>query len=170
MLCSMSQTPEIAPQSMALLRHTVATLAYRSAKALRGAPDGFASFQPSQTIRTPVEILAHMGDLIEWALTIAEGTPKWKNSTPLTWEQECGRYFGALEALDRYLASDQPLHRRPERIFQAPIADALTHTGQIALLRRMAGSPVRGENYYVAPVEVGRVGADQGKPGMEFDG
>ena len=74
----------------------------------------------------------------------------------------------ALNALDAYLASDKPLHAPVEKLFQGPIADALTHVGQIAVLRRLAGSPVKGENYFVAEITAGRVGHDQAAPKREF--
>jgi hypothetical protein len=151
-----------------LLRHTVATLAYRGCKAIRGAPDSFAEFHASDDSRTPGQILAHIGDLLDWALSTARGQQQWHASTPLPWRQEVHRFFAALEALDDYLASDSPLHTSAEKLFQAPIADALTHIGQIALLRRLASAPVRAENYYVAKIEVGTVGADQPAPVYEF--
>lgn len=166
----MTTVHDLDPATLTLLRHAVATLAYRSAKVLRDAPSDFADFHAAEDVRTPLEIVGHMGDLLEWALSIAKGTPTWSNGAPTTWAGECRRYFEALSALDRYLESGQPLHRRPERLIQAPIADALTHTGQLALLRRLAGSPLRGESYYVAPIEIGRVGPDQNPPEMEFDG
>ena len=152
-----------------LLRHTVATLAYRGCKPLRNAPDGFADFRASEKTRTPGQILAHVGDLLDWALSIAKGKEEWHNSTPLPWDQEAARLFGALERLDAYLASDEPLGTPPEQLFQGPIADALTHIGQISMLRRLAGSAVRGENYHRAAIAVGRVGVDQTPPGREFD-
>jgi len=151
-----------------LLRHAVATLAYRAAKPLSGAPDSFCKFKASADARTPVEILAHMGDLFEWALSAARGQQQWHASEPHPWAQEVPRFFSALEAFDAYLASDNPLHAQPEKLFQAPIADALTHVGQLAMLRRLAGAPVRGENYYVAEIATGRVGADQPAPVQEF--
>lgn len=151
------------------LRHTVATLAYRAGKALRGAPDGFGELRLSNNARTPGEILAHMGDLLDWALSIAEGRQAWRDSAPLPWEQEVQRFFAALAALDGYLASGAPLHASPEKIFQGPIADALTHVGQIATRRRLAGAPVRGENYLRADIAIGRVGPDQAAPRREFD-
>ena len=92
-----------------LLRHTVATVAYRGGKAVRGAPAKFATFRVSKTSRTPVEILAHIGDLFDWALSMAKGAQTWRNSTPLPWNQEVARFFAALEAFDAYLASDEPL-------------------------------------------------------------
>ena len=156
------------PESLALLRHTVSTLAYRSAKALRDVPAGFADFRAGEGTRTPLQILAHMGDLLDWALSVAQGAPNWSPEEPLSWEGECARYFSKLEALDGFMASAEQLGRRPEKIFQAPIADALAHTGQLTLLRRLAGAPIRGENYYVAPIQLGRVGADQEKPKAEF--
>jgi len=151
-----------------LLRHTVATLAYRGGKALRGAPDSFADFLASPESRTPGQILAHIGDLFDWALSAARGKQTWHDSAPLPWPEEVGRYFAALEAFDAYLASEDPLAVSADKLFQAPIADALTHVGQIAMLRRLAGAPIRGENYLVAKIAVGCVGADQSAPVAEF--
>ena len=152
-----------------LLRHTVSTLAYRAGKALRDAPPSFAAYRPDNSGRTPAEILAHMGDLFDWALSLANGKQAWHDSTPLPWDQEVARFFAALEAFDQRLASGEPVQETPEKLFQGPVADALTHTGQIAMLRRLAGAPVRGENYSVAKVETGRTGADQSRPVREFD-
>ncbi len=154
-----------------LLRHTLATLAYRAAKTLRECPAGFADFRigdGSGGTRSPVEILAHMGDLFDWALTQALGQERWNSAAPLPWAQECERFFAVLTKFDDFLASDAVLQRPAALLFQGPIADALTHTGQIAQLRRMAGSPVRGESYARALIEVGRTGADQAPPKIEF--
>src|SRR5207302_10693171 len=120
-----------------MLRHTIATLAYRGAKAVRGAPDSFASFKASETTRTPAQILAHVGDLLDWALSIAKGSETWHDSKSLDWAEEIERFHAALGKLDQYLASDGELSATCERIFQGPIADALTHVGQIAMLRRI---------------------------------
>jgi hypothetical protein len=147
-----------------MLRHTVATLAYRGGKAVRGAPAEFASYGT----RTPGEILAHVCDLFDWALSIANGKQEWHNSRPQTWDADVARFFAGLEAFDRRLATDVPLAVEPELLFQGPVADALTHVGQIAMLRRLAGCPISGENYFVAQIETGRVGADQAPPVREF--
>jgi hypothetical protein len=152
-----------------MLRHTIATLAYRCGKTLRDAPEGFGTFRANETTRTPVEILAHIGDLLDWALCLARGQYVWHNSTPLAWPEETMRFFKALRTLDDYLASDSPLGFPVEKIFQGPIADALTHTGQIAMLRRMFGAPVRGESYFRSDIVAGRVGAEQSAPIREFD-
>jgi hypothetical protein len=155
-----------------LLRHTVATVAYRGAKAVRNAPAGFADFRAGDGLRdvprTPGQILAHIGDLYDWALSIAAGQQKWQNSEPLPWDREVERFFAALKKFDEYLASDEPMHAAAEELFQGPVADSLTHIGQISILRRMAGSPVKGENYYQANIESGNVGADQPPPKREF--
>jgi hypothetical protein len=151
-----------------LLRHTLATLAYRGGKAARGAPDGFTGFQIAPGCRTPGQILAHIGDLLDWALSMARGKQEWHDSAPLPWDKAAERFFRALEALDEYLRSDQPLGVSSEKLFQGPIADALTHVGQIAILRRQAGSPVKGENYFRAGIAAGRVGPDQAAPVQEF--
>lgn len=153
---------------MELLRHTVATLAYRGAKALRGAPDGFAAFRPCESSRTPGEILAHIGDLLDWALTMTDGEAKWRDSPTLDWAAGSERFFAALERLDARLAA-APIANPPEKLFQGPIADALTHVGQIAMLRRMAGAPVKGESYFRADIAAGTVGSQQPPPRVEFD-
>jgi len=155
--------------NLSLLRHTLATLAYRAGKAVRGAPPEFASFQASSGVRTPSQILAHMGDVFDWALSIARGKQEWHDSKPLPWEQEAARFFAALKAFDDYLASGQPLAVAPERLFQGPVADALHHTGQLAILRRISGAPIRAENYFKAEMAIGRVGAEQAAPKLEFD-
>ena len=149
---------------IALLRHTVATLAYRGGKVLRGAPAEFASYGS----RPPGEILAHVCDLFDWALKMADGKHEWHDSPPQSWDADIARLFALLEAFDRRLAGGVPLAAEPERLFQGPIADALTHVGQIAMLRRMAGCAMSGENYFVAKIEAGRVGADQAAPVREF--
>ena len=150
------------------LRHTLATLAYRGAKAIRNAGPTFADYGGPETARTPAKILAHIGDLMDWGLAMADGRREWKDSLPLPWEQECERFFAALKKFDDYLASDKPLAVSAEKLFQGPIADALTHVGQIAMLRRMAGIAIKGENFFVAEIGIGRVGAEQTPPLKEF--
>ena len=152
-----------------LLRHIVATVAYRGAKAARGAPESFATFRVAETSRTPIEILAHIGDLYDWALSLAKGAETWHNSSPLPWSEEVERFHSCLERFDEYLASDNELACTCEKLFQGAIADSLTHVGQIAMLRRIAGAAIRGENYSRAKIEAGRVGADQRSPVREFD-
>ena len=145
-----------------LLRHALATLAYRTSRALENAPLNFANFNGAG--RHPVQILAHMGDLLDWALSLAQGNSTWHNSQPLSWHHEQQRFFDALAAFDAFLASSAPLYAPVDRLLQGPIADALTHTGQLAMLRRLAGSPTRGEDFYAAAVQVGQVGPIQPAP------
>jgi hypothetical protein len=151
-----------------LLRHTLATLAYRGGKAVRNAPAGFADFQAGAGVRAPGQILAHIGDLLDWGLSIAQGRRTWHDSNPLPWEQGSERFFAALKKLDDFLASSAPVQASLEKIFQGPVADALTHVGQINILRRLASAPVKGESYYEAAIETGRVSADQAAPKREF--
>ncbi len=152
----------------AFLRHAVATVAYRGGKTVRGAPASFATFSCSESARTPAQILAHVGDLFDWALSIAQGKQAWHESAPLPWDAEVARFFSALQRFDDYLASDAPLGDTPERLFQGPVADALWHIGQLALLRRLAEAPIKAENYHKADIVAGRVGADQAVPKREF--
>ena len=151
-----------------LLRHALATLAYRGGKAVRNVPDSFADFHANDSVRTPVQILAHIGDLMDWSLSMANGKREWHDSKPLAWNEEVDRFFAALKKFDDFLASSEPLQAPSDKLLQAPIADALTHVGQIAMLRRLAGDPLKGENYYKAEIVAGRVGADQAKPKLEF--
>jgi hypothetical protein len=149
-----------------LFRHILATLAYRTARALENAPESFADFDGAG--RRPIQILAHMGDLFDWTLSMAQGKPAWHNSEPLAWADEQQRFFATLGAFDAFLASSAPLQAPMERLLQGPVADALTHAGQLAMLRRLAGAPIQGENYYVAAIAAGQVGAAQPAPVKPF--
>jgi len=165
----MTETHDPARTARDLLRHSVAVVAYRGAKALRGAPATFATFSAGPTTRQPIQVLAHVNDLYDWALWMAKGEWKWNNSTPGTWEAEVARFHTGLSAFDGYLESDAPLGCSAEQLVAGPIADSLTHIGQINMLRRIAGSPVKGESYAKAEIVAGRVGPEQTSPKREFD-
>ena len=152
-----------------MLRHALATLAYRSAKALRDAPPGFSGFAPAPGARTAGQILAHMGDLMDWGASIARGEQRWADSPVQTWDADVARFFAALEKFDDAVSDLDPDDPLEPKLFQGPIADAIQHTGQLTMMRRLAGAPIRGENYYVAPITIGRVGLDQDPPRREFD-
>jgi hypothetical protein len=154
----------------AFLRHLAATLAYRAAKVLRDAPAGFgaASFGPAT--RRPVQIVAHMADLMTWGVSLARGEYVWQAEGSHDWDVEVHRFFDRLAALDRELAAEGPFTGSAEKLIQGPLADALTHVGQLALLRGMLGAPVRPESYARAEIVLGRVGMEQAPPGREFDG
>ena len=153
-----------AQTSRQLLRHALATLAYRGGKTLRDAPTDFDCFQVAQGSRTPGQILAHICDLLDWSLTMCKGEPAWRASEASWWDQDVARFHAALKDLDDFVASDRPTANPIDRLFQGPIADALTHVGQLALLRRLAGAPIKFENYYRAEIQAGRIGADQPAP------
>jgi hypothetical protein len=152
-----------------MLRHTLATLAYRAAKALRDAPPEFAAFRCAGGSRSAGEILAHMGDLMDWGASIARGQQAWTNAPVQAWASDVERFFRAVKTFDEALASMAPDASLEEKLFQGPIADALQHTGQLTMMRRLAGAPVRGENYFVAPIAIGRVGPGQEPARAEFD-
>lgn len=135
-----------------LLRHLVAALTFRARIAISDAPPNFADFKVDQTIRTPAEILAHLGDLLQGSLFLMRGELIYLNSAPLAWDEEVNRFFSAAKEFDLFLASDAPIDQPIEKITQGPIADALTHIGQIVMLRRAAGSPVRAESYFTAEI------------------
>ena len=151
-----------------LLRHTLATISYRGGKTLRATGPDFPQFRAAENTRTPLEILAHLGDLMQWALSIARGKEEWIKADSRTWDQEVARFFASLHAFDDYLESTEPLGCSPQQLFQGAIADALTHVGQLAMLRGLAGNPIRGENYFVAEIVTGRVGAEQSAARFEF--
>jgi hypothetical protein len=151
------------------LRHGFATLAYRGGKVLRGAPSGFGSFKLGGTSRTPSEILAHVCDLLDWTLSLVRGVEVWRDSLTGPWDSDAERFFRTLRTLDECLAVPGSLGCPWTRLFQGPVADAFAHVGQLALLRRLAGSPVRGENYCKAEIVTGRVGPDQAAPRREFE-
>lgn len=165
----MTETTVPAKSARELLRYAVAVVAYRGGKALRGAPPGFGTFGAGPTTREPVKILAHVNDLYDWALWMAKGEWKWSTSTPGTWDDEVARFHAGLAAFDAYLESDAPLGHSAEQLMAGPVADSLTHIGQVNLLRRLAGSPVKGESYAKADIVAGRVGSAQTPPRREFD-
>jgi len=152
------------------LRHILATLAYRVTKVLRDVPPGFGTYSDRAGRRTPVQLVAHMADLMEWGIHLTKGDYKWTAGGGTHWDTEVKRFLDGMAELDRRLASDEPLGNPPEILIQGPLADALTHTGQLAMLRSGAGSPVRPESYAKAQIVAGRVGMDQAPPGREFDG
>jgi hypothetical protein len=151
-----------------VLRHALATLAYRAGKALRGAPPAFASFKPGPESRSAAEIVAHLADLMDWGISINEGNQKWSEGPVLAWDAGVARFFASVAAFDASLAAHPPKQGTPEQLFQGPIADALTHTGQLTMMRRLAASPIRAENYHQAQIAAGRLGPDQAAPKREF--
>ena len=167
----MTQIPADDPTTRLWLRHALATLAYRAGKVVRGTPAAFGDYRADASSRSVRHVLAHMGDLMDWILTMMRGAPRWHNSEPLAWDAEIARFFAALGAADAHLASGQPIAWEPGRVFQGGIADALTHTGQLAMLRRLSGHKMKGESYAKADIEIGRVGLEQVPPDprVEFD-
>ena len=167
-MTNLPATPSSADSARALLRHAVATVAYRGGKTLRDAPANFSSFACGSGCLSAGAILAHIGDLFDWALSIVSGDAQWREAAPQSWDKEVERFYSTLGAFDARLASDEPLQAPVEKLLQGPVADALTHVGQLAMMRRLAGAPIKGENYYVADIAAGRVGPDQVAPKREF--
>jgi len=167
----MSEIPAADPTTRSFLRHALATLAYRAGKTVRGTPASFGAYRVTPESPAAVEVLAHMGDLMDWVLRMVQGSPNWTTAAPLPWEQEIARFYGSLKALDDYLASGAAIGWEPGRVFQGGIADALTHTGQLAMMRRLGGVKMKGESYARADIAIGRVGLDQTPPDpkAEFD-
>jgi len=152
-----------------MLRHLLATLAYRAAKVLRDAPPAFATFSPADSTRRPTLIVAHMADLMAWGLSVADGGSVWKPAGSEDWQAEVERFLDGMKRLDARL-TEPVTDAAAEKLISGPLADALTHVGQLAMLRGMAGTPIRPESYARAEIVAGRVGLEQAPPGGAFDG
>jgi hypothetical protein len=140
-----------------LFRHTLATLAYRGGKAFRGAPADFSNFRIGTAGRTAGEILAHICDVLDWGLIMAKDKHVWHESVPQTWDEDVERFFLILGEFDGFIAGGAALQAPLDKLFQGPIADVLTHIGQISMLRRLAESPTKPENFFKADVVIGRI-------------
>jgi hypothetical protein len=167
----MTTIPAEDPTTRLILRHLVATIAYRAGKAVRDTPREFGAYRQTPDSPSSADILAHMGDLMEWVLRLMRGEWTWTTAVPQAWDGEIDRFFRTLKALDDELASGAPIKLDPAKLIQGGLADALTHTGQLAMLRRLSGHKMKSESYARADVVVGRVGLDQTKPvpRNEFD-
>lgn len=143
-----------------LLRHFLGALAYRTQKAVRDAPDGFAEFRAAPGVRTPHELLRHMSDVLGYARTTFTGG-RWRAHTLPSFGEEVARFHDILEDLGRMIEREEFAAASPELLLQGPLADVMTHAGQLAMLRRLSGSPVPPENFIVAEVDGGNLGPDQ---------
>ena len=147
-----------------LLRHFLAAIAYRTQKALRGAPASFANFRAAPKVRTPHEIIHHMDSLMGYARTFFIGGEYRQEILP-DFEAEIRRFHQTLEDLSRHLEIGTPFKGiTPERMLQGPMSDAMTHAGQIAMLRRLADSPVPSENFIYADVRADNLSPEQPLP------
>ena len=138
-----------------ILRHLVATVAYRGRVAVTGAPEEFANFRAAGSVRSPVEILAHIGDLLVGSKFLMAGEFVELTSASMSWNEEIQRFYSSVQDLDAFLTTDTPLAFPVEKFVQGPIGDALTHVGQIVMLRRIYGDPVRPEPYFTVDIVPG---------------
>ncbi len=148
-----------------LLRHFLAALAYRTQKALRGAPESFGSFSAGTETRTPAELVRHMTSVLGYARTFFLGGQYRPEPLP-TLSAEVTRFHEMIEDLATHMEKETPFQggMTAERLLQGPFSDAMTHAGQLAMLRRLAGIPVAPENFIVADIDVSRLGPDQAAP------
>jgi hypothetical protein len=148
-----------------LLRHFLAAIAYRTQKALRGAPQHYPTFSAGNRVRTPLELIRHMTALLGYVRTFFQGGSYPMKPDPLpTFQQEVGRFHEMVEAVGKLLASDAKCSISTEQLLQGPFADTMTHVGQLAMLRRLADSPVAPENFIDADIRGDRLHADQPPP------
>jgi hypothetical protein len=146
-----------------LLRHVLAAIAYRTQKALRNAPEHYASFSAGNRVRTPTELVRHMAGLMGYVRTFFEGGSYRPEPLP-TLQEEVDRFHGLLEVVGKLLATGAPCSLSTEQLLQGPFADTLTHVGQLAMLRRLADSPVAPENFIYADIRADRLQTDQPPP------
>jgi len=147
-----------------LLQHFLAAIAYRTQKALRDAPAGFADFRAGENVRTPHELLWHMTRVIGYAGTMLRGG-EFKPPAMDTFDAEVARFHATLAALHRDLGDDAlQAQIADEQFLQGPLSDVMTHVGQLAMLRRLAGSPIAPEDFIFAKVRTDNVGAEQPLP------
>lgn len=148
-----------------LLRHFLAALAYRTQKALRDAPAEFAEFNPGNNVRTPKELVRHMTSVLGYARTYFVGG-QYRPAPLPSLNEEVARFHEIVESLATHISSADPLADQATAgmLLQGPLSDAMTHAGQLAMLRRLAGSPVAPENFILADIEAGRMGIDQPLP------
>lgn len=145
-----------------LLRHFLAALAYRTQKAVRGAPASFADFAPGEQVRSPKELVMHMTTVLGYARSFFRGGGTWWPDPLPSMDEEMERFHGVIQELAGHLeAGDLMEGTTPERMLQGPFADAMTHAGQIAMLRRLAGCPIPPENFIMAEITSQNVGPDQ---------
>jgi len=155
-----------APPRHALLRHFLATLAYRTQKAIRGAPEHYAGFEAGKAVRTPAEIVRHMTALLEYVRTQLDGSRRpTPPDPPPTFDEEVERFHRALASVADHLAAGTELTPSTvDRLLQGPLSDAMTHVGQLAMLRRLAEAPIAPESYFEADIRADRLGPDQRIP------
>lgn len=146
-----------------ILRHFLAAIAYRAQKALRGAPHDFGDFRAAPGVRTPHQLVRHMSDVLGYARTRLAGG-EWRARRLPTFEQEVTRFHEILADLSHHIATGAFVDTTPERLLQGPLADAMSHAGQLAMLRRLAGSPIPPENFIEAEIQTDNVGPDQRAP------
>jgi hypothetical protein len=147
-----------------LIQHFLAALAYRTQKALRYAPPEFASFSAGQSVRTPHELVNHMNSVLGYAGTFFLGGSYRAPQLP-EFAAEVERFHETLTNLARLVEIESEWQSiTPEQLLQGPLSDAMTHAGQLAMLRRLSGHPIPPENFVFAEIEAAKLGPDQALP------
>jgi hypothetical protein len=149
-----------------LLRHFLAAIAYRTQKALRGAPQHYPTFSAGNRTRTPIEIVRHMASLMGYVTThFVSGTYPVKPDPLPTFAAEVARFHENLQRVGDLLQGGTPLREITiEQLLQGPLADTMTHVGQLAMLRRLADAPIAPENFMYADIRADRLHAEQPPP------
>ncbi len=147
-----------------MLMHFLAALAYRTQKALRGASPEFANFSAGGKVRTPLELVRHMDSVLGYARTFIIGG-SYRPPQTADFAEAIASFHQVVEDLARHLDAGSKMHGiTPEVMLQGPFSDAMTHAGQLAMLRRLAGDPVPPENFIYATISPDNLGPNQPMP------
>ena len=146
-----------------LLRHFLASIAYRATKAIKDAPGCYPELDIGKGFRTPREILHHITGVLSYAHSFYEhyDTTYFEDKP---WDGEVKHFYETLTNLDRSLREKSPGEVTEEQLLQGPLSDSMAHIGQLLMLRRLADSPVPAENFIYADIRKGVVGPDQPEP------
>jgi hypothetical protein len=155
------RSSKLSPDTTRIFRHLVATIAFRASRSLRDAPVGFENVRLADGGMTARELVLHLTNVMAFAIATVTGKDRIRHEA-LEWSQEVARFYAQLRDLDAKLAEGAEIEDGMElRLVQGPLADALTHVGQLHAMRRRAGAPVGPTNYIRADVQIGRTGLSE---------
>ena len=148
-----------------LLRHMLATIAYRFQKTVRNTTEEFGVFRNTRDTRTPIEIINHMYDVLNKTKIFIEKERYDKTSTAqLELRLEIERFHRVLNNLDVVLSEKELDIKFSKRLLQGPLSDVLCHIGQIAMLSGQSGNKIKGEDFFSAKIMTGNTSSEQALP------
>ncbi len=140
-------------QNSHFIQHFLKVLSYRFEKAIHNAAESYPKHASGHGIRTPLELLGHMNGVLEFAISSLKNQPR-RNIPEQSWQEQITLYYEKLKELNQLMQENSFDTDTLERILQGPLADAMTHIGQLAMMRRLANSAIAGENYFAADMSL----------------